>query len=752
MRLFQTALEALRRGDRSQTRPAHTAKKRLRFESLETRQVLSASPILASTPPSTPVQVAPVLNFLDNTTTNAAGTLAFQPNQIHIAIYGQMYETKQWYYLDASGTPRLTTTATGGDIPTFLMSSLLKGTNPDQYSLVLPETLPGSQYGLQSARAYVAMGTTAANALTLSVNADTSVNAPAANNSFFDFFEFTMNAPKNPYGNLNIDTTNVDQFGIPMTLTVASSDPAYTPTTVGAAASRASIINQYQTFTSAAGDPYAASIDPNTDPVYGPYRIQNPSDVLNGFVQQQEPVRAQTLLPNAISASATSIKVFFAGAFPNPANGSFQVQIDNEKLTVTGAALQSDGSTLWTVVRGQGGTSPAAHNAGIFVTKVGPVVSATQTTITVPGTTGFPNPAAAPFLIQVGTEIMQVTAAVVNRDATTTWTVTRGVDGTTPASYNENQLAIYNPQVQSGLNAIFNSAIDALFAKYENAAPANQLVLQTTVNSITNTYQGQVIQNPTNNLWEIHFVNTTDASDTYDVYYPFFTNNAYLYAGYTPLLSVGAAPTTELGANVASLSPTQMVFNCNGVFADNSFRSGESKTQQTTLADLENQIVSALNRGVALLPGYTASGTGTWADANYYYDTNGLNTTGQAWNQYAQFLHQSSVSLGGKNYGFAYDDQDGHASDIGVSTFTSATVTFRAWGTYTAPTPPGVISLRSFLSSKFAGTSSPAVVGAPNNQISTPPPVAPQVTTLTTTPNSANAPLSLKNFLAGSQP
>jgi hypothetical protein len=251
-------------------------------------------------------------------------------------------------------------------------------------------------------------------------------------------------------------------------------------------------------------------------------------------------------------------------------------------------------------------------------------------------------------------------------------------------------------------------------------------------------------------LWEIHFVNSTDSTDTYDVYYPFFSNNAYQYAGYTPLLSVSAAPTAELGANVATLSPTQMVFNCNGVFADNTFRAGESLTQQTTLADLENQIVSALNRGVALLPGYSASGAGTWADSSEYYN-NVENTTGQPWNQYAQFLHQLGVSIGGKNYGFAFDDQDGNASDIGVSTFTSATITFAPWGTVANPVTSG-ITIRSLFASSY-GTSGSNPGNPAQNQVSPPtPPSPPSGNSTPSGPNSANAPLSFKSFLASSQP
>ena len=103
------------------------------------------------------------------------------------------------------------------------------------------------------------------------------------------------------------------------------------------------------------------------------------------------------------------------------------------------------------------------------------------------------------------------------------------------------------------------------------------------------------------------------------------------------------------------------------------------------MGNLENQIVSWLNRGVALLPGYNAAspGTGDWLDSSKYYVTGPGNSGTTTWNHYAQFFHQTSVSIDGKNYGFAFDDQQGKASDIGVGSFSSVTITLGAWTTTT---------------------------------------------------------------------
>ena len=112
----------------------------------------------------------------------------------------------------------------------------------------------------------------------------------------------------------------------------------------------------------------------------------------------------------------------------------------------------------------------------------------------------------------------------------------------------------------------------------------------------------------------------------YDVYYPFFQNNHYFWAGYTPALPVGQAPSL--------VGPGQRRFAVavgHGVWLQRRIRrqllvaSSYSLTQQTVVADLENQMVSALNRGVAQLTGYAADPTDTWLDTSKYY---GANSTG----------------------------------------------------------------------------------------------------------------------------
>jgi hypothetical protein len=69
-----------------------------------------------------------------------------------------------------------------------------------------------------------------------------------------------------------------------------------------------------------------------------------------------------TTRPTATTAGQTSITVASASGFP-PAGG-YYVRIDNEVLQVTGG----QGTTTWTVQRGQLGTAAAAHATGAVVT------------------------------------------------------------------------------------------------------------------------------------------------------------------------------------------------------------------------------------------------------------------------------------------------------------------------------------------------------------------------------------------------
>jgi hypothetical protein len=69
-----------------------------------------------------------------------------------------------------------------------------------------------------------------------------------------------------------------------------------------------------------------------------------------------------TTRPTATTAAQTTVTVASASGFP--AAGAYFVRIDNEVLQVTGG----QGTTTWTVARGQLGTTAATHAAGAVIT------------------------------------------------------------------------------------------------------------------------------------------------------------------------------------------------------------------------------------------------------------------------------------------------------------------------------------------------------------------------------------------------
>lgn len=174
---------------------------------------------------------------------------------------------------------------------------------------------------------------------------------------------------------------------------------------------------------------------------------------------------------------------------------------------------------------------------------------------------------------------------------------------------------------------------------YFDAAIADLFTVGNTINGLNATYAGTthtfngVVQS-SGGLTSILFTDTADPSLQLTVYSPL-----------TPPSWVA----NPYGAS-------QMVFACNGVFADNTQQYPTDATKSSLLATLENQLVSALNRGVASLP------TSQWPIvANQYQPT-------AAANFYAGFFHQPTVSIGGFAYGFAFDDQGAQSTDMSVVT------------------------------------------------------------------------------------
>jgi hypothetical protein len=294
------------------------------------------------------------------------------------------------------------------------------------------------------------------------------------------------------------------------------------------------------------------------------------------------------------------------------------------------------------------------------------------------------------------------------------------------------QLTAYN-----SLNTYFDSSVNQLF---ETFVGSTQLTLYSGAAG-TIPYSGKAMQIKEigvdlrlHNYYVMQFKGGN--KQNYNIYYPFFSTNTptseksntlYGAQGPPPPPLWWAAQKPPKPSLPRFASPSDMVFANNGVFADASFQPARTYSgQQTTLANLENQIVSALNRGVAtsqvvetgcyITAGSTPPVDGVYTTTATVADntklrvgmnilgpgTNGPLTVGSidpsdrtkitinslepifpvantpltfafyyargaTWNYYAAFFHNPSVSTAGLAYGFPFDDQGGTSTDISTN-------------------------------------------------------------------------------------
>jgi hypothetical protein len=199
--------------------------------------------------------------------------------------------------------------------------------------------------------------------------------------------------------------------------------------------------------------------------------------------------------------------------------------------------------------------------------------------------------------------------------------------------------------VSNPLDAAFDATINSFFQKYDGS--------NITLVSNGVTYTGTVKRLGTGNT-VLEF--SAGGSTVGDIYYPFFETNS---AGHTAVYPLGPVPPQlkPPSPQVFRESPTRMVFANDGVFAD----AGNSP-----LGALENMIVAAMNRGVAL------ADPSTWTSTATYYQTAPFN----AW---AAFWHTANVSIGNKAYAFPYDDQGMQDTTLSIPNPTTPTITLGPW-------------------------------------------------------------------------
>jgi len=94
----------------------------------------------------------------------------------------------------------------------------------------------------------------------------------------------------------------------------------------------------------------------------------------------------------------------------------------------------------------------------------------------------------------------------------------------------------------------------------------------------------------------------------------------------------------------------QMVFGNQGVFSDNVIQYPSSGDSQNVLGNLENQVVTALNRGVALVQPATPPASGSGATSAMWGDQRNWYLNDEVSNLYSFFMHAAEVTSSGTSY------------------------------------------------------------------------------------------------------
>ncbi|HVX62386.1 MAG TPA: beta-1,3-glucanase family protein, partial [Pirellulales bacterium] len=235
-------------------------------------------------------------------------------------------------------------------------------------------------------------------------------------------------------------------------------------------------------------------------------------------------------------------------------------------------------------------------------------------------------------------------------------------------------LRIVNPAdaditTSSELGYVFDSVIKTLFETGTTSLTLHSNKDGTDYTGTRTTHTETDINGHTQTYNVLQFTNGTN---TFYIYEPFFSTNAPSSSSLSSVSYASAPPPPSWLLHQKSETAGQMVFANNGVFADYANQPGGlTATQQGILGDLENQVVAALNRGVALLD------SSQWQVTGNYYQTG-------PYNEYARFLHEYAINgtpimIGGHAYAFPYDDNGGSSTTLNLDNQTGATVTLGPW-------------------------------------------------------------------------
>ncbi len=195
---------------------------------------------------------------------------------------------------------------------------------------------------------------------------------------------------------------------------------------------------------------------------------------------------------------------------------------------------------------------------------------------------------------------------------------------------------------------VFNAALVHLFEQQHAnpAAPTLNLKLDSTDGvwtGVATTVTAVSSDNNPNSGKTYNVLKFTNSADgTIYVYEPFFTTNGFADGGPAGSnLTASTVQTAPSWITATSESPGEMVFGNDGAFDDAANQldptTGKalSANQRSALGNIEDQLVAALNRGIADVS-FSGDTTTAWTTASHFYPS------GHEANAYAAFMHSNA--------------------------------------------------------------------------------------------------------------
>jgi hypothetical protein len=494
------------------------------------------------------------VRFTNQTDTNDGGQ---PPKNLYVSVTSQASPYKLTPYRSGGDTVYVAEvdTAASGTVQSLPLSNLLNGVD-DTLGFYVPVSNGTTIQSFTGGRIYVA---DQADAVKLTASGAPAGVSPTARFAY-DFVEFTVDPATSQ---LNVDTTQVDQFGMPINLQVAPVQPDFTNGTgIVKTADRATIVGHFATYTGS-GMPYAAYAGVVQS---SPTRLLAPQHVIDGDTRGTVPLQ---------QSFDESLFNFFNDYYAGTGGGGKTLYLTGNGAngpeifagtTIKDFSARDVNGTAqhYTVLQFQGtGYQYLSADTGLFPA--------------VPGVVGASSGG---------------NSSTTLNDATAKWTA--------------NQYLNHTLTILSGKGKGQNRTI--------SSNTATQLVVAgsdpwTTIPDETSSFA----------IWrDADFY----GGATYQVFYPYWTgtsgnaansvNQALDSAAPPPQWYASqfpAVPAPNIGLPVTSAG--RMVFGCSGSFADDVQQKAYYETNgvlptnfdHKMLGNLENQLVTMLNRGVTAATG-----------------------------------------------------------------------------------------------------------------------------------------------------